>query len=644
VYDQPENKISQEQATGTGATSQGELSSQHWLNEISAAEKNLAKWREQARKIVRRYLDRRDTAQESMNKLNLFTANVQILIATLYAKFPKPVVTREFEDEIDDVARVAGTMMERMLKIRPRDEFDDGMRHVVQDRLVPGMGTVWFRYEPTFEKRQTEAVLDPVTGQVLIQAQEYEEIVDEKVCCDYVFWEDFLMSPARTWAQNRWVGRMVKMTKEDAEKRFGAAIAQQLTYTKGKNRPEDKGTSEEGPDDSEVNYACVYEIWCKRSKTVYWVSKGFHLILDKKPDMLKLPDFWPCPRPMIALHSTSNFMPRPDYLIGQDQYEELDMINDRITKIERAIKVVGVYDGNNAEVERIFTEGIDNKIIPSRGFRDFMEKGGMKGAIDWLPIEAMVNALQKLREYRQDLIQQIYEVYGISDIMRGSTRASETLGAQQLKAQYGSVRLQFLQMEVATFVEEALQIKSEIIRNFFQPSTILRESNITNSNDAPFAQEAIQLIQSPEYKYRVEVQADSMAVPEFNAERDGRMAFVRALAEMMTAAAPLAERNPGIAVPLMKITQWAGASFRTGRTIETVIDQAIRQMEQAAAAPPPPPPPPSPKEQSEIVRNEGQAALSFAKAEQTKVDTALAPTQMALDAANPSEQSGPPSQ
>lgn len=602
---------------------QTSLSSAKWLEQVKVAEANQQKFWETGRKITKRFLDKRDASGESQNKLNLFTSNVSILIATLYARFPKPLVTRQFEDESDDIARVAGNIMERMLSINPRDCFDSAMRLVVQDRLVPGVGTIWFRYCPTFEPRQSEAVLHPTTGEVLVEAQTYDEKVDEYVETDYVFWEDILWSPCRTWEQMRWVGRRVRMTKEDATKRFGELVAGQLNYKRGQPGHDRHGQDGEAPEDNSIGYADIYELWDKRSKTVVWVSKGFDKILDQRPDMLKLPGFFPTPRFLTALMSSSNFMPRADYLLGQDQYEELDMINDRITKIERAIKVVGVYDGTNSAIERIFEEGTDNKLIPNRSFSEFMEKGGFKGAIDWLPIEAMVNALERLREYRQDLIQQIYEVYGISDIMRGSTKASETLGAQQLKAQYGSIKLQFLQMEVAAFVEEALQIKAEIIRNFYDIETIIRESNIMNSNDAQFAQQAIQLIKSPEFKYRVEVHADSMAVPEFNAERDARMGFMRAIAEMMTASAPVVQQSPGAGIYFLKMISWAASSFRTGRTIEGILDQAIAALTQQAQQPPAPPPP-DPKTVSEIKKNDSQSVLNIAKAEETKINALTA--------------------
>lgn len=599
------------------------LKSASWLREISACERNLEKWHTQGRKIVRRYLDRREDQAEGQNKINLFTSNTQILISTLYAKFPKPLVTREFEDQDDDVARVAANIMERMLKIRPRDDFDSAMRNVVQDRLVPGLGTVWFRYEPVFEKKMTEPVILP-DGTEVAPAREYEEIVNESAPCDYVFWEDIRYSPARTWDQVRWVGRRVKMTRQDTEKRFGKQIADKLTY--GKQSVQDNPTQGEEPKFDEIEYTFIYEIWCKRTRTVYWVEKGFEFILDKKPDPLKLEGFWPTPRFLISTVSTSNFVSRPDFLLAQDQYEELDMVNNRITQLERAIKVVGLYDGTNADVERIFTEGVDNTIMPSQSFREFAEKGGFKGAIDWLPIEAITNALDKLRQYRQDLIAQIYEVTGISDIMRGSTKATETATAQNLKAQYGSVKLQFLQMEVATFVEEALEIKCQIIRNFFQPQTILRDSNIENTPDKPYVEQALELIKSPMFQVRVQVHADSMAVPEFNAEREGRMGFIRAIGEMMVAATPIIEKVPNAGIAMLQILQWAAASFRTGNTIESVLDNAIKEIRVSAMQPKPPTPPTLP-EQAVIKRDESQAVLNLAKAEKEKAEVVVALTE-----------------
>jgi rubredoxin len=39
--------------------------------------------------------------------------------------------------------------------------------------------------------------------------------------CDYVFWDDFRTSPARTWEEVTWVARRVYMGREEGVERFG---------------------------------------------------------------------------------------------------------------------------------------------------------------------------------------------------------------------------------------------------------------------------------------------------------------------------------------------------------------------------------------------------------------------------------------
>lgn len=610
VTDNPSN---QEQAPRAQ-----QLTPQKWLVEIVAAKKELEKFHHQGRKITARYLDKRESGDEGHAKVNLFTTNTQILISTLYAKFPKPMVTREFEDTDDDIARVSAIVVERMLRINERDDFDCAIKSSVQDWLVPGLGQVWFHYEPTIVTEELPApmgldgqpMIDAATGQP-IPSSSFERLVDEEVITEYIHWDDFLWSPSKTWKENRWVAKRIRISRQDAAKRFGAGIAQQLKYTKGSvsGRNESQGFEHDI-----VRYAEVYEIWDKITRHVYFVSEGCEVYLKQpEPDRFKLPGFFPCPRPLLALHSTDSLIPRADYLMAQDQYRELDDINNRICQLEKAVKVLGFIDQTNKDLARGFLEGADAKLIPMANFSQFMEKGGTKGAIDWLDITAIVNAIDKLRQYRQDLMQQIYEIVGISDIMRGQTSASETLGAQQLKAQYGGVRLQMKQMDLAQFIKEALEIKSHIMREVFQPQTFLVRSNIEKTPDAALAQEAIALLKDPLFKYRVEVHADSMAVPEFNAEREGRMGYMRAVAEMVTAAVPLIKEVPTIGPTLLKMASWAAASFRSGREVEGILDQAIKNIEADLAAPKPPPQP-NPKDVAQAANQSAQAELNKAKA------------------------------
>jgi hypothetical protein len=61
----------------------------------------------------------------------------------------------------------------------------------------------------------------------------------------------------------------------------------------------------------------------------------------------------------------------------------------------------------------------------------------------------VVSAFSTVYTQRTQVLQVIYEVTGISDIIRGGgTKASETATAQQLKAQYGSMRLRRRQDDI----------------------------------------------------------------------------------------------------------------------------------------------------------------------------------------------------
>src|SRR3546814_1633912 len=82
----------------------------------------------------------------------------------------------------------------------------------------------------------------------------------------------------------------------------------------------------------------------------------------------------------------------------------------------------------------------------------------------WLPLNELAQAIQGLIEARSQLIQDFYQLSGISDIMRGATEAQETLGAQQLKSQYGSVRVREKSAELQRVAADAVKIAAEIDR------------------------------------------------------------------------------------------------------------------------------------------------------------------------------------
>lgn len=590
---------------------------ERWVSEIDMAELELKKFHERARRVNKRFIDERDMMESENKWFNLFYANTGIMESALYAQLPKPTVSRRFKDFDDDVARVAALIIERSIVQDlddPRDTFDSTMRHCVQDRLIPGLAQAWLRLETdTAEIPYEESVGADVAAQTP-QPSDYvplKRITDQRVCVDYVYWQDFIWSPCRIWAERRWVGRKVYLDRDELIKRFGdeKGKAVPLDYTPNKGTDAVEGST---PKHEVLKKACVYELWDRGTKKVFWISKSYPEILDEKDDPLQLVGFEPCPTPMLANVTTSNTVPRPDFYMVQDQYTELDNLNNRISMLLQACKVVGVHDKTQEGISRMLTEGFDNQLIPVDNWAAFAEKGGVKGSIDWLPLEVVVAALTQLVQNRELVKQQIYELTGISDIVRGATKASETLGAQELKSKFASISIKKRQDQVADFAADILRIKAEIQVKHFDPEVLIKKSNIleTGEANAQFVPQAMAMLQTDEgFEWRIQVSADSIAQADYAMEKADRLEFLTAASAYIERASAMMSEKPEYTMLLVGLLKWGVAGFRNTAEIEGMIDQELDKLQKQ-----PPQPKPDPEQQKlQAELQKGQQELQMAQ-------------------------------
>ena len=557
--------------------------------------------------------------------------------AALYAQPPKPAVTRSFKDYEDEPARVAALMLQRAITPDaddPMDSFDSTMRHCVQDRLVSGLSMAWLRLETDTEEIDGVELDDIIPSpQPDMETEEPgpedapQRIIDQRVVVDYIYWEDFLWSPCRVYEERRWVGRRVYMTREQLVERFGAkGKLASLDYN-----PKRYESNSVTPKWDEQRKAVVYEIWDREERKVIWLNKGMAELLDERDDPLGLEGFEPCPRPMLANTSTSNTTPRPDYYMIQDQYQELDTINNRISMLVQACKVVGVYDRSAIGVQRMMQEGSDNTLIPVDNWAVFAEKNGLRGQIDWMPLEAVVQALEQLNRAREIIKAQIYELTGISDIVRGASKASETLGAQEIKAQFAGVRIKKLQDEVARFVSDVSRLKAEIMVKHFSPEMLVEKSNIMLTGNDEYVPQALELLASDVgFNWRIKVTAESLAQADYAFEKADRNEFLLAVSNFMEKALPMVSQFPDSMVLMTSMLKWGIAGYRNSAEIEGMIDKELDAMVKASKEPKEPPPP-SPEEQkakAELEKMQQQAQIDQQKAQQ---DMAVAQQEAQLE-------------
>jgi len=215
---------------------------------------------------------------------------------------------------------------------------------------------------------------------------------------------------------------------------------------------------------------------------------------------------------------------------------ELDILSDRIDGLVKSLRVRGVYDASQPALLRLMTEGDNNSLIPVDKWMAFSEKGGLKGSIDLLPLDTLAQALLQCYQARDNIKQQIYEITGISDIIRGASYASETATAQQIKGQYAGLRLRAMQEDVALFATDLIRLKAQVMCLHYQDETILQyaAADQMSPQDQQLIPQALALLRNkPLRSFRVDIAADSLVMLDENQNKQDRLAFLQAFGGFM---------------------------------------------------------------------------------------------------------------
>jgi hypothetical protein len=370
------------------------------------------------------------------------------------------------------------------------------------------------------------------------------------------------------------------MTREALVERFGEEVARKIPLDQG---PEPLNAYNENK--RLYNRAKICELWDKESEKVYWFSKGMPEIIDERDDPLGVEGFFPCPKPLYATTTSDTLVPVPDFVLYQDQAMELDILSDRIDGLVKSLRVRGVYDASQPALQRLMTEGDNNALIPVDKWMAFSEKGGLKGSIDLLPLDTLANALIQCYRAREDIKSQIYEITGISDIIRGASYASETATAQQIKGQYAGLRLRSMQEDVALFASELIRLKAQVMCAKYQPETILAYAAAQQMTpaDQQLIPQALELLRDkPLRNFRVDIAADSLVMLDENQNKQDRMQFLQAFGGFLAQALPVGQASPQMVPMMMELLRFGMQAFKAARPIEGQIDATLQQLQQAA--------------------------------------------------------------
>jgi hypothetical protein len=427
-----------------------------WLQELELSGKREENFRKEGRRIVSIY--EAEKAEET--EFNILFSNTETLMPALYNAVPRPEVKRRYNDA-DQAGKMASNIVKRSLTYlidsndRDSSNFDDMIRSATLEALLPGRGVSRFKYDASIEGEGDNA-----------------QVKAETVCGEEVPWDRFRMGYAKKWTDLPWIAFEHFMTKAEIESNFGEGKATGMLFSiRQGNEDKDKGESDSKGEEGGELLAHVFEIWDKSSKKVLFVSPGAAEVIKEADDPLGLSGFFPCPKPLQLTAKVSDLLPVPLYKMYEKQAEELNYVTVRINKIMRALKVRGFYDGSLQGLNDLMSSA-DNTLLPAENVASMVQGQTIDKAIWFFPVEKLVGVLQQLYVQRDQIKNTIYEITGVSDILRGSSVASETATAQNLKNQWGTLRLKRAQKEVARYVRDCLRIMGEITVEKLDAKTI----------------------------------------------------------------------------------------------------------------------------------------------------------------------------
>lgn len=563
-----------------------------WMQRIRDAEKREERWIKDAQAAEKAYACGADEAVEGkVYEFNILHSNVETIVPAIFNSSPIPDIRERFKtgdtDPMSALSRLVAEVYDRALRIQIDDgRLEQEVERVAQDAFLAGRGILRIRFDADVTEQPPIVGMDPMTGEPVEQEQP-PRVENERLTFEAVSWRDFRMGPAMRWSDVPWVAFRQCVTEEEVERITDPALRDMLA--KGRD-PASKPVLAQA--ESEDVY--LWEIWCRESRTVKFMVEHSSEIIAEQPDPMGLPDFYPMCAPIQPISLTGKIVPVCPFSVYRKLADELEDITRRIRKIVAACKVKALAAVASEDIEA-WAQAEDNTITPAANSEALAQTGGMDKGIAWWPVESATVVLRELYAAREATKAMIYEITGISDIVRGDSNAGETATAQQIKTQWGSLRIRKMQRQIERLVRDAFVISAEIISQQFSPETLQKMTGVM------LPPEAMQMLSAPLDHYRIDVESDSTVRADMQGKRQEMGEFLNGTASYFQTMGPLVAQAPMMAGPIIDLYAAFARQFSLGKQAEDALEALAAFGQQAAqAAQQPPQPDPNAEREQQI--------------------------------------------
>lgn len=580
---------------------------QKWCEELERAEKKWGKFKERAQKVIKIYSDecndnKNPDFDNKNKKLNILWSNTETIKPALYNNTPEPEVIRRNREK-DPLSREASDIIEKSLSYcMDSYDFDEIIKDNVHYYSLINFATSRIEYVPTINTYEVKQEMEDESSENEENTSYEEELDWELVKISFVNWEDFLMNVCRTYDECRWQAFRHYFSKEQLTKITKYWDKVPLDFCNEKDKEEDG---------KENKKAVVWEIWDKDSGKVIYISRAYKdRPLAIKDPFCKFNGFFCSPRPLLGLRGTK-FVPIPDYVMYQDQAEQVNFLTEKLYSLSEAINLRGVYNGNFTDLQRLVSDG-GNVLIPVQNWESFAQNGGVNGNISWIPLKEVVDALVATYDAREKAKMDIYEATGISDIVRGASNPNETATAQAIKNQWGSLRIRDRQKDIQRFIRDLIRLKAEVIAEHFSLETLKEMSGVkligtleekslmefAANNGQQLPPEIQEMMKKPTWEevyallrddkmrsFSIRIETDSTIAADEQQEKADRTEFLNGVSSFITSSLPIIQAAPEMANMIGAMLTFAVRGFKVGGELETIIESTMEQIAAKANQP-----------------------------------------------------------
>lgn len=596
----------------------------YWKKQILSAKEASKDFRSKAKEALELY------SKTDLN-YNLFYSNVQILDSHLCLNNPKPDIQKRFIKRIEsdkkrsnlysEVARIVQSAVEYVVDIA---DVNSVIKQNIHDSNIVGRGVAWVNYTPV----------------ISVDEFRMEYVAERKIDVDFLDYKDYLESTADKESNIWWKARRHLLTRSDIKDRFG--------YD-----PKETELQYEQEDETSAKRGEVWEIWDKSKK-----QRGFILLssikqefLEIQEDPYKIEDFFPC-ADITWVREAGKMLPVAEVFLYKKKLDLLEVLNKKIAQISDEIKYVTVVGSQDKSTADKLTSAKNGDVI---GIPSENVSGSVDSAITIMPADRAVQVLEALQAMKERIKTDIYDITGISDIMRGATDARETASAQIIKGLFGTLRFQERQKAVNMFRRKIYRIIAEIVCEHFDADTLeqitstylpkeeekerlsmqieqmggrAEQQMIDEYNRMLFLptwEQVIALLQNDRLRnYTIDIETTATAFDD----REQQAQSINTLTQTYLALVQNVNMLPSPDLvkgflPIMKLNLGTiKASTDIGRQLEDAIESTYRKVEQASKTPVPPTPEQI-KAQADAKKVEAEIAMTQQKIASERADIEL---------------------